>query len=85
MSLTLAIITSFLVAMTLIPIVILVARSVNLMDQPDKRKIHSISTPSMGGIAIFFGIVTALLMSVSFIDLVYEKYFLLSFKKLTEH
>lgn len=48
----------------------------NLMDQPDKRKIHSISTPSMGGIAIFFGLITALMMSTSLMDLAQEKYFL---------
>lgn len=62
--------------MTLMPIIIKVARSVNLLDQPDNRKIHSISTPSMGGIAIFCGVIIALLFSVSMIDVMNEKYFL---------
>lgn len=76
MSLTLALITSFLVTVTLMPIIIKVSRSVNLMDQPDKRKIHSISTPSLGGIAIFFGFAVALLIAIPFFNLAQEKYML---------
>lgn len=76
MSLSLAIITSFIVTVTLMPVIIRVSRSVNLMDQPDKRKIHSISTPSLGGIAIFIGLVIALLIAIPFANLAQEKYFL---------
>lgn len=76
MSLTLALITSFLVTATLMPIIIKVSRSVNLMDQPDKRKIHSISTPSLGGIAIFIGFIIALLIAIPFFNLAQEKYLL---------
>ena len=76
MSLTLALITSFLVTVTLMPIIIKVSRSVNLMDQPDKRKIHSISTPSLGGIAIFIGFIIALLIAIPFFTLSQEKYLL---------
>ncbi|GAB4230591.1 MAG: MraY family glycosyltransferase [Ekhidna sp.] len=76
MSFTLAIVTSFLITLTLIPIVIRVSKSVNVLDQPDKRKIHSISTPSLGGVAIFFGFILALLLAVPLAELVLEKYFL---------
>ncbi len=76
MSLPLAIATSFLVTLTLMPVIIRLFRSLGLLDKPDKRKIHSISTPSLGGIAIFIGVLLALLLSVSFADLATEKYFI---------
>ena len=76
MTLPLAIATSFFVTLTLIPVVIRVFRSIGLLDRPDKRKIHSVSTPSLGGIGIFIGILLALLISVSLVDLASQKYFL---------
>ena len=76
MSLLLSIITSFIVTLTLLPIIIRVSKSINVLDQPDKRKIHSISTPSLGGIAIFCGLVAALFFSASFQALAAEKYFI---------
>ncbi|MEO9872464.1 glycosyltransferase family 4 protein [Ekhidna sp.] len=76
MVLPLAIAASFLVTLTLMPIVIRVFKSINLLDKPDKRKIHSVSTPSLGGIAIFAGIIFALLLSTSLVDIATEKYFL---------
>lgn len=76
MTLPLAIATSFLVSLTLMPVIIRIFRSIDLLDRPDKRKIHSISTPSLGGIGIFIGILFALLISVSFSDLASQKFFL---------
>lgn len=58
------------------PIVIKLFRSIDLLDIPDKRKIHSVSTPSLGGIAIFCGIIFSLLISASFAGLAAQKYFL---------
>jgi len=76
MNLPLVVITSFLVTLTLIPVVIRVFKSINVLDKPDSRKIHSISTPSLGGIAMFIGLFLALLFSVPFAELANEKYFL---------
>ncbi len=76
MSLPLAIATSFLVTLTLMPVIIRVFKSLGLLDKPDKRKIHSVSTPSLGGIAIFSGILIGLLFSVSIAEIALEKYFL---------
>ena len=76
MSITLAIAISFFVTLTLMPAIIRVFRSIGLLDKPDKRKIHSVSTPSLGGIAIFSGILIALIFSISIADMAYEKYFL---------
>lgn len=56
------------------PVVIRIFKSIDLLDRPDKRKIHSVSTPSLGGIAIFIGIMLAVLMSVSLADLATQKY-----------
>ncbi|MEQ9468754.1 MAG: MraY family glycosyltransferase [Ekhidna sp.] len=76
MGLSLAIATAFLVTLTLMPVIIRVFRSIDLLDRPDKRKIHSVSTPSLGGIAIFAGLLMALLLSVSLQELATEKYFI---------
>ncbi|MEM0938500.1 MAG: MraY family glycosyltransferase [Bacteroidota bacterium] len=76
MNLPIAITTSFLVTLTLIPIVIKVFKSFDLLDQPNGRKIHRISTPSLGGIAVFFGLMVALVISLPFTNLTDEKHFL---------
>lgn len=76
MSILLSITTSFLVAMILMPVIIKLFRSIDLLDIPDKRKIHAVSTPSLGGIAIFFGIVFSLILSTSIADLSTQKFFL---------
>ncbi len=76
MNILLSTVTAFLVALTLIPIIIKVFQSIDLLDVPDKRKIHSVSTPSLGGIAIFIGVFFALFLSFSFVELSTHKYFL---------
>ncbi|WP_462252964.1 glycosyltransferase family 4 protein [Ekhidna sp.] len=76
MTLPLAITTAFLITLTTIPVIIKIVKSLDLLDRPDKRKIHSVSTPSLGGIGIFAGIILALLISISFSDLASQKYFL---------
>lgn len=76
MTLPLAICASFLVTLTLMPVIIRLFKSIDLLDIPDKRKIHSISTPSLGGIAIFIGIAFSLIISASFLDLSTQKYML---------
>ncbi len=76
MTLPLAIAIAFLITLTLMPVIIRVFRSIDLLDRPDKRKIHSVSTPSLGGIGICAGILLSLLISISFTDLATQKYFL---------
>lgn len=76
MGLPISIATAFLVTLTLIPVVIRIFRSIDLLDRPDKRKIHSVSTPSLGGIAIFLGIIIALLMALSVGELANARYLL---------
>ena len=48
--------TSLFIAAFSIPVIIRVAALKHLMDEPDQeRKLHSIKTPTLGGIAIFAG------------------------------
>lgn len=47
--------TSFVIAFLVVPVIIKYSLLKNLVDIPGRRKIHKKVTPSMGGIAIFFG------------------------------
>jgi len=76
MDLILAITTSFLIAICLIPIFIKAVKAMDVLDQPDRRKIHHISTPSLGGIPIYIALVFALIFALPFSEFVAEKYFL---------
>lgn len=77
MDILLSTVTSFLVAFSAVPIIIRIARSVDLMDAPDLRKVHLESTPSLGGIAIFLGFIVSLLFWVPLVDLAHYKFLLL--------
>ncbi|MCS7151452.1 MAG: undecaprenyl/decaprenyl-phosphate alpha-N-acetylglucosaminyl 1-phosphate transferase [Endomicrobia bacterium] len=50
----------------LTPFAIWIANKFNILDYPSERKIHSLPTPRVGGIAIFFAIVITLLRNVQF-------------------
>jgi UDP-GlcNAc:undecaprenyl-phosphate/decaprenyl-phosphate GlcNAc-1-phosphate transferase len=52
------------------------AISINLVDQPDRRKLHTGSIPLIGGIAMFLGVIVSALTSS--IDLNQFNYFLLT-------
>ncbi len=64
------IILSFLTAFTLtyfaIPSIINIARQKNLCDEPGERRSHATSTPSLGGIAIFAGIIFSIILWTPF-------------------
>ncbi len=71
-----AIVTAFLVTFILMPVVINVTKSVDLMDMPDRRKVHRINTPSMGGIAIYLGWLVAILITIPIFELAQYKFLL---------
>lgn len=50
-----AAITSFVICFLVVPVIIKYSVEKNIVDIPGRRKIHKKDTPSMGGIAIFFG------------------------------
>ena len=61
-----SLITSFILTFLLTPLVIGFFRKKNIMDKPGGRKIHAGDTPSMGGIAIFAGVLIAVAIWMPF-------------------
>jgi UDP-N-acetylmuramyl pentapeptide phosphotransferase/UDP-N-acetylglucosamine-1-phosphate transferase len=60
-------IVSFLVTFYAIPITIRIAKAKKLYDEPDdKRKLHKMPIPSLGGVGIFGGFALAILLTGSF-------------------
>lgn len=59
-SLGLAFIWAFLVALFAVPSIIYVARLKNMLDAPNGRSVHAAPTPRLGGVAIFAGFMSAL-------------------------
>lgn len=58
---------SFLIVFAVTPSYIAIAKKKKLFDSPDeKRKIHKMAVPSMGGIVIFAGIMISFLLSLPF-------------------
>jgi len=47
--------TSFLIVYGLTPLIIKLAYKLNFIDNPEARKLHSQSTPLMGGLSVFIG------------------------------
>ena len=76
-------ILSFLTAFTLtyfaIPSIIKIARAKNLCDEPVERSSHTISTPSLGGIGIFAGILFSIILWTPFRDFGSLQYILCAF------
>ncbi|MFY0688092.1 MAG: undecaprenyl/decaprenyl-phosphate alpha-N-acetylglucosaminyl 1-phosphate transferase [Cyclobacteriaceae bacterium] len=60
----LAFVLSFLLAFSIIPVVIRIFKSLDLLDAPDRRKIHKYSTPAFGGIAFLIAILVAIALAV---------------------
>jgi UDP-GlcNAc:undecaprenyl-phosphate GlcNAc-1-phosphate transferase len=55
-------VTSFVVTMLSIPVIIKLSRKYSLYDMPNARKEHAFPVPTMGGIAVVAGMMTALFM-----------------------
>ncbi len=55
-------ITSFVITSVLLPFLIYFSHRQEIFDTPGGRKIHRLQTPSMGGIAIFLGLLLSLLI-----------------------
>ncbi len=55
---------AFLVTFFAIPVIIQVAKSKKLYDEPDERKVHKTVIPTLGGLGIFAGFILATLMGV---------------------
>lgn len=64
--LILSFITAFVLTYFAIPSVIAVARVKRLFDDPNERSSHSVSIPSLGGIAIFAGLIFSVIFWTPF-------------------
>ena len=73
-----SIITSYIITFLIIPVIISYSKKKNLLDTPDRRKIHKELTPSLGGIAIFIGFITAAFIWMSLRGLVQYKFVLVA-------
>jgi len=71
-----AFLVGLLVSFLVMPLIIGALKRKNLIDTPDRRKIHRTITPSMGGIGIMIGFTTALLIWLTFSGIIEYKYVL---------
>lgn len=62
----LAFITAFGLTFFAIPSIISVAKKKRLMDEPGERRSHTVSTPSLGGIGIFAGMLFSIILWTPF-------------------
>ncbi|TRX51645.1 undecaprenyl/decaprenyl-phosphate alpha-N-acetylglucosaminyl 1-phosphate transferase [Fulvivirga sp. M361] len=63
----LAIATSFIITFLVIPVIINFSKKKKkMMDVPGRRKIHKKTTPSLGGIGIFMGLIVSLIVWLPF-------------------
>lgn len=62
-AIVLSILNSFIIAFLIIPVIIkFTKRRKKYLDKPGRRKIHKEFTPSMGGVALFFGFIISFLI-----------------------
>jgi len=62
----LSFITAFSLTFLAIPSIIRIAKIKNLVDEPGERRSHTTSTPSLGGIGIFAGVIFSIIMWTPF-------------------
>jgi UDP-GlcNAc:undecaprenyl-phosphate/decaprenyl-phosphate GlcNAc-1-phosphate transferase len=55
---------AFIITFFAIPVIINIAKTKKLFDEPDERKVHKTVIPTLGGIGIFAGFIVAMLMCV---------------------
>ncbi|WP_196593984.1 glycosyltransferase family 4 protein [Pectinatus sottacetonis] len=56
---------TFVIVLLITPLVIKFAVKTGAMDTPDKRKVHSVPIPRLGGLGIYIGVVATILILVS--------------------
>jgi UDP-N-acetylmuramyl pentapeptide phosphotransferase/UDP-N-acetylglucosamine-1-phosphate transferase len=59
-SVVVVLLTAFIISLIAIPIILEIARSKNFLDKPNGRTSHYVNTPTLGGIALFAGIIISL-------------------------
>jgi UDP-N-acetylmuramyl pentapeptide phosphotransferase/UDP-N-acetylglucosamine-1-phosphate transferase len=59
---------AFLIAFQSFPTILFVAKQKHLMDEPDGRSLHSNTTPTLGGIGIFFSLIVVMTLVGAFLN-----------------
>ncbi|MBK7797455.1 MAG: hypothetical protein IPJ64_13920 [Saprospiraceae bacterium] len=62
----LSFLTSFILTYVAIPSIIKIAKEKRLMDEPGGRRVHQNSIPTLGGIAIFAGVIFSIILWTPF-------------------
>lgn len=75
----LAFLTAFFITYFAIPSIIKVSEKKKLFDEPGERRSHTVSTPSLGGIAIFAGTIFSIVLWTPFQDFGDLQYILCAF------
>ncbi|BAV10193.1 UDP-N-acetylmuramyl pentapeptide phosphotransferase/UDP-N-acetylglucosamine-1-phosphate transferase [Filimonas lacunae] len=70
---------AFIVTFYAIPVTIQVAEAKKLFDVPDERKIHKTPIPSLGGLAMFAGLMIGMLLTVTITENRAFQYYLVAF------
>lgn len=63
-----AFVLAFIIAYQTFPTILYVAKTKQLMDEPDSRSLHSNKTPTLGGIGIFFSIIVVMTIVGAFLN-----------------
>jgi len=74
LSLLFAFVTALTITMLAIPPIISLARAKKLYDEPHKRGVHKLATPTLGGIAIFAGFKLSILIFTDPSDVLFLPY-----------
>lgn len=69
---------SFVISFLLFPVLIKLLTKLELYDSEKEHRIHESFTPSMGGIAIYLGLILALMISLPFQEWIKLKYFFIA-------
>lgn len=67
---------SLIISLVSIPSIIKVAELKNLFDEPDSRKVHQNSVPTLGGLAIFSGFAVSSLFFCNIVEIPELKFFI---------
>jgi UDP-N-acetylmuramyl pentapeptide phosphotransferase/UDP-N-acetylglucosamine-1-phosphate transferase len=76
--LLMSVILAFGITFYAIPAIIHAAHEKKLFDYPDERKLHRQPVPSLGGIGIFSGLITAFLLTANFAEMAVRYQYLLA-------
>ena len=63
-----AFILAFIIAYQTFPTILYVAKQKHLMDEPDSRSVHSNTTPTLGGVGIFFSLIVVMTLVGAFLN-----------------